>query len=420
MAEVSQDSRQRRPAMRNSGCVGTLTRLPPCGREVRRLLCKAPVTKPSRDSQCFVKILDVVSLSPSAVLSAAPETLARLAPQDWEQALALGRLHLVAGRWHGRMAAAGLLSALPPRVQDHLWSEQLLAAERARMVRFETDRIAHALGHSGMPLVLLKGAAYILAGLPPGEARRVSDVDLLVPYDRLAEAEALLNRHGWQSMPHDEYDDHYYRSWMHELPPLQHVARGATLDVHHNLLPRTDRLCPDPGPLFAAAEPLHGTRLFVLSPADMVLHSIVHGFRGGEFINGWRDTLDVHELVTHFAGVRPGFWESFAARAKLFGFEEPAWYALSLSRRVHGTELPPGLLEKWGQRAGRVRRAIVLAALARAVQPELPPGRVKRLALALLYLRSHWVKMPPRMLAKHLWTKYRKQRTQAAERHETA
>lgn len=288
------------------------------------------------------------------------------------------------------------------------------------MVRFETDRIAHALGDSGIPLVLLKGAAYILAELPPGAARRVSDVDLLVPHECLGEAEALLNRHGWQSMPHDDYDDHYYRNWMHELPPLQHVARGSTLDVHHNLLPRTDRLCPDPAPLFGAAEPLPGTRLQVLAPADMVLHSIVHGFRGGEFINGWRDTLDVHELVTHFASTRPGFWSTFAARTRLFGFETPAWYALSLAHRVHGTDVPPGLLDAWGARRGRVRRAIVLAALHRAVQPELPLPRAKRLALAALYLRSHWVKMPPALLAQHLWTKYRKRRERAAELHETA
>jgi hypothetical protein len=288
------------------------------------------------------------------------------------------------------------------------------------MVRFETDRIAHALSASGMPLVLLKGAAYILAGLPPGEARRVSDVDLLVPEARLQEAEQLLNRHGWQSMPHDEYDDHYYRHWMHELPPLQHVARGATLDVHHNLLPRTDLLCPDPAPLFAAAERLPGTQLSVLSPADMVLHSIVHGFRGGEFINGWRDTQDVHELATHFAATRPGFWESFAARVRLFGFEEPAWYALNLSRRVHGTTRPAGLLEACAKRPGRLRRAIVLGALRRAVQPELPPQRAKRLALAFLYLRSHWVKMPALLLARHLWTKYRKRREHATGHHDTA
>ena len=357
----------------------------------------------------------VPALSEST-LSATPETLARLTPREWESALALGRLHLIAGRWYGRLEAAGVLETLPPRVRDHLWSEQLLAVERARMVRFETERIAHALGTSGMPLVLLKGAAYILAGLPPGEARRVSDVDLLVPENRLAEAEALLNRHGWQSMPHDEYDDRYYRQWMHELPPLQHVARGSTLDVHHNLLPRTDRLCPDPTPLLAAAEPLPGTRLHVLAPADMVLHSIMHGFRGGEFVNGWRDTLDVHELLTHFAATRADFWNTFADRTRLFGFEEPAWYALNLSRRVHGTEIPEGLVEGWAKRPGRVRRACVLGLLQGALPTELPPRRSRRLALKLLYLRSHWVKMPTLQLLRHLWTKYRKRRERAEGR----
>ena len=42
-----------------------------------------------------------------------------------------------------------------------------------------------------------------------------------------------------------------------------------------------------------------------------------------------------------------------------------------------------------------------------ALQPALPdesrPGR--RIALWVLYLRSHWLKMPPLLLARHLATK---------------
>jgi hypothetical protein len=78
------------------------------------------------------------------------------------------------------------------------------------------------------------------------------------------------------------------------------------------------------------------------------------------------------------------------------------------------------LLEACAKRPGRLRRAIVLGALRRAVQPELPPQRAKRLALAFLYLRSHWVKMPALLLARHLWTKYRKRREHATGHHDTA
>ena len=38
------------------------------------------------------------------------------------------------------------------------------------------------------------------------------------------------------------------------------------------------------------------------------------------------------------------------------------------------------------------------------------PGVLARLAGFGLYVRSHWLKMPPALLARHLWTKWRKRR----------
>ena len=336
------------------------------------------------------------------------ESLTALDVPDWERTLALGRLHGIVGRWHAQLEAQGLLDQIAPPIRRHLWSEHLLAADRTRMARWEANRIAHAFRDSDLPIVLLKGAAYVLAGLPPGAARILSDVDILVPHARLAEAEAVLHRHGWQSPPHSAYDEHYYREWMHELPPLQHVARGALLDVHHNILPRTSRLCPDPAALIAEAVTLPGSRLKVLAPADMVLHSIVHGFYGGEFTNCWRDVLDVHELVTHFAGKSPDFWANFQRRTAQFRFERPAYYALHVASTVLGTEVPVGVMARLAAHAPRwpVRQAMNWA-IRRTVLPGLPPTFLERGALRGLYLRSHWVKMPPLLLARHLWTKYR-------------
>ena len=349
---------------------------------------------------------------PWSTLPPHAKALLTLDVRGWERALTLGRIHRVAGRWYGQLDAAGLLADVPAAVRDHLWSEHLRAEERQRMARWEVDRIAHALRASDMPVVLLKGAAYIAAGLPPGVGRLLSDIDILVPFARLAEAEDCLSQHGWKTQPHSAYDDHYYRAWMHELPPMQHLARGAVVDVHHTLLPRTDRLCPDPAPLLAAAKPLPGSRLSILAPADLVLHSIVHGFHGGELSNAWRDVLDVHELVEHFAANHPDFWPTFEARMQQFGFERPAWYALTLAHRVHGTRIPQAFRARLARHAPPAPlRALMQWALTRVVLPAMPPTPAERLALRVLYLRSHWVKMPLPLLARHLWTKYRQSNT---------
>ncbi|HRE35623.1 MAG TPA: hypothetical protein PK217_11200, partial [Sphingopyxis terrae] len=73
--------------------------------------------------------------------------------------------------------------------------------------------------------------------------------------------------------------------------------------------------------------------------------------------------------------------------------------AARLARDLYGAALPPG----WNRNAAGdgwfVRRL-----LARDDW-----GRPTHFALQqAFYIRSHWLRMPPVMLAKHLWTKWRK------------
>ena len=37
--------------------------------------------------------------------------------------------------------------------------------------------------------------------------------------------------------------------------------------------------------------------------------------------------------------------------------------------------------------------------------PQVPPSRMERMSLKALLMRSHWVKMPLRILVPHLWRK---------------
>ena len=45
-------------------------------------------------------------------------------------------------------------------------------------MRWEIDRLRRAFLHTGQTWILLKGAGYIAAGLPPGRGRRVADIDM--------------------------------------------------------------------------------------------------------------------------------------------------------------------------------------------------------------------------------------------------
>ncbi|HMM75083.1 MAG TPA: nucleotidyltransferase family protein [Gammaproteobacteria bacterium] len=331
-----------------------------------------------------------------------PATLIDLDNAAWERALMLGRRHGLSGRWYPALEALGALSRLPPPVQRHLHSDYLVAADRMRSARWEINRLRHALASIGIEPVLLKGAAYIAAGLAAGHCRMLTDVDCLVPFAALEAVEAALEAHGWHPMPKDEYDERYYREWMHELPPFQHAIRGSSLDLHHNILPRTSALCPDAELLLARARRLaDGCR--VLDPADMVMHSVLHGFFGGELTNCFRDVLDVYELCRDFVREDPGFWEALSDRALALRAARPTWLALRQLRRLPGPGVPDAVLDRLARAAGLwPARPFVERAIDTAFVPSAPPTAAERLALKFLLARAHLCKMPLRLLAPHL------------------
>lgn len=307
------------------------------------------------------------------------------------------------------LAEAGLLDAVPLAPRRHLeWAGVVLQAHQ-RAVRFEVGQIRRALAGLGLPLILLKGAAYALAQLPPAQGRIFSDVDILVPKERIGEVEAALMLHGWASAKQDAYDQRYYREWMHELPPMEHVQRGSTIDVHHAILPETARARPDPALLRAAARPMPGSEnLWTLAPHDLVLHSAVHLFSEGETDHGLRDLLDLHRLLQHF-GSMPGFWEGLAERAAQLQLSRPLFYALRYCSKLLGTAVPVSVLVEVAAAGGPSRPLLALmdALFLRMLVPQHPScaDRLSPLARGALYLRGNWLRMPPLMLARHLFHK---------------
>jgi len=240
-----------------------------------------------------------------------PCNLVSWSAPDLDLALRLLRRARLLGRVAAELEAAGLLGALPLAARDALASALIATQARARVARWELDRIAHALqGLEGLRVVAMKGCAYLLANLPHANGRMFADVDLLVPEERLLEVETRLKEHGWQSSELSAYDERYYREWTHELPPLTHAEREVEVDLHHNVLMRTARLHPDPRLMLAAARPVpesgHGG-LAVMAPIDMTLHAMAHLFYGGEMDDALREVADIDALLRHFGAGEPGY-----------------------------------------------------------------------------------------------------------------
>jgi hypothetical protein len=339
---------------------------------------------------------------------AAPEQMLDLSAPEWERlirqarkAQLLGRIALICEerRWADRIL---------PRPLQHLQSALRQCEWRRRTVRFEVDCVRRAIKPIDMPVILLKGAAYELAALPLARGRIYNDIDIMVPHDRMRDAEGALGAAGWFPQAFDAYDQHFYREWMHEIPPLQHLTRRTEMDVHHTITPPVSRYRVDAKRLWQAALPLDmAGRFFVLAPADMVLHCVAHLFQEGEFEHGLRDVVDVADLLDHF-GKEVGFWQMLVDRAAELGLGRLLYYAVQQIRRIFGARPPAELIAAVDRFAppGAVG-GLMTSLFGKALLADLSGGRRMSTDIAreLLYMRGHYLRMPVRLMVPHLMRK---------------
>lgn len=335
-------------------------------------------------------------MSPARLLVrtlADPASAASFPAEQWTALITAARAESLLASLACRLEGA----AVPPKVARILEDARADGLQARTAALWEAEMARRALAPTGMPVILMKGTAYAAAGLDAAEGRSIGDLDIMVPRDALDAAQRALLAAGWEWVKEaDGYDDTYYRRWMHELPPLIHRSRDRMIDVHHTILPLTARPKPDAAALIAASVPLENG-LRILSPEDMIVHSAAHLFADGDLAGGLRNLWDLDRLLRQFAAADPGFWPRLADRAAHHQLRPAVSRALRLARRLYATPIDPRL-------AGRPRltdRLFEARLLARNGWGQ-PTRKALRFAF---YVRSHMMRMPPAMLARHLWKK---------------
>lgn len=324
---------------------------------------------------------------------------------DWDLFVRQCRAASLLGRVISVLADSNLLEIIPDAPRMHLSSANIVAQRQAESIRWEVRCISEALAVEGIDLILLKGAAYVMSDAWAMKGRTFSDVDILVRKSQIADAESALAIHGWHGSHHNDYDQRYYRQWMHEIPPMAHVKRGTTIDLHHAILPETARIKVATSALFENPVPIPGFgNVFVLRPEDMVLHSATHLFHEGELDNGLRDLTDLNLLFLQF-GRQENFWGSLVERAERLGLQRPLFYAVFFCRQLLETPFPGCFIRDIETFSpNRFQRWVMTSIYDRGFSPNHASCRLlgDTLARLVLYVRSHWLKMPFLLLMRHL------------------
>ncbi len=322
-------------------------------------------------------------------------------PETWDLLVRQAHGAGLLGRLGALVRAHGLDNALPKSVLRHLHAMLSIADRQRTAVHWEVHHLADAMEGIQGRVLLLKGAAYAAANLPPAEGRTFSDIDILVPKRLLPEVELRLTVAGWVTTHRDSYDQRYYRKWMHELPPMFHLERETSLDVHHGILPETARIRTRPDLIIEAALPLPGYgNIYIPCQADQILHSATHLFHEGEWWHGLRDLSDLDCLLRSY-GCLPDFWATLLARARALNLLGPLGYALRLTRTLLDTPIPVEMLKLTRSSFRRsFMDALFRHGMGAAHHSLATP--LTRPSEFLLYIRSHWLKMPLHLLLPHL------------------
>ena len=337
------------------------------------------------------------------------QALAWTLPQ-WQRVLRLSRRLRLLGRLADSQIGAGHLPQLPPAVASQLRAEARYAQAQGGALRWALERIGSTLEAAPYPCVLLKGAAYMGQGLAIGHGRLPSDVDILVPHQHIADAQARLQAAGWAEPALDAHDQTYYREWSHEVPPMRHPLHGLELDLHHNILPPIAHPRVDAGSLLARLQPSAWPRWQVLHPQDQLLHSAAHLFHDSELRHRLRDLVDLDGLMRHF-GPAPGFWQGLPERAEQLGLSAPLALACHFTQRWLHTPVPAPVLSSIAATGPAGWRGHTLRlALGQVLTPAEPNARApwrQGLAAQALLVRYHLGRLPLGLLLPHLWHKWR-------------
>jgi hypothetical protein len=175
----------------------------------------------------------------------------------------------------GARAIPGTLKAeIGPAADEIVRALHLTAANS---LRYEATlrQVAGLAASRGIPLVILKGSAIGLLGISAPGARPFSDLDILVPVDRILELRTALVAAGWTLSGLDGSE--------HQEAPLTHPAFGM-IELHHcipGIRPPGSRRSFDARGLLDAGltDSLPGLDGAVRAPSRPVLiaHALEHG-----------------------------------------------------------------------------------------------------------------------------------------------
>lgn len=296
---------------------------------------------------------------------------------DWESLADISSQHLLCPALYQALDRECLLSSIPEDLRHYLSTLYNLNCQRNRLIANRAAKTIRLLNEIGIKPVLLKGIANLFSGLyADPNIRVISDIDLLIPEERLVECVKKLMSAGYRRLRDPETAS--AKKYQH-YPPLVADNESIAVELHYELLGKDYRSLLETETFTKASTLLAIGEMQACLPSasHRVLHNIAHVQLGhrqyslGEldlrhlfdFVllkNALGEQIDWPNVASQFS--RSGFSSAFE------GFLQAAWI-------FFGEPLPPGIragsMAKWygkwlclqqrhalAMRIGQIRQAL--------------------------------------------------------------
>jgi hypothetical protein len=263
------------------------------------------------------------------------EAILRL-QHDWKEVVTLAGVHFVApALWPG-LRSRGLEQALPWDAQRYFSTIHGLNLARNASIDAQLDEVIDALNQAGIAPLLLKGAAYSKLGTHRDKgARLVSDLDVLVPKDRIAEARTAIAALGYRRACADEPAHHH-------LAPMVRRDSPASIELHRDVVhPLTGEMVPT-HLAWSRRRDCESGRYSVPDATFSVLHRFAHDQINDRNANrlaiSFRSMQDLSALNAFYGDEIQ--WDWLIDHTKRLGYVDQLKQWLYSAKRIAGVSFP--------------------------------------------------------------------------------
>lgn len=252
---------------------------------------------------------------------------------DWGHVANTACAHGIAPLIYHSLHRSGVASLLPPAAAEKLRNSYYGNAARNALLYNELWEVLTALRKQRADVIVLKGAALAESVYPNRALRPMSDIDLLVRKEKVAEAQDRLIELGYRLQ---EGGDHYH---------FVFTKRSAvSVEIHWHIQRPTAPFKIDIDDLWERAQPasVAGVDALVFSPEDLLLHLCQHACKH-ELFGGIRPLCDIAQAVSFYADQID--WKKVAALSTEWQMNPPLHLVLRLAGELLDAPVPESFLQ---------------------------------------------------------------------------